>query len=223
MSKSRADFFSAAEQRILLKVYQDYRAVITQKGNTLAITRARDMAWQEIADRLNASGVNTVKRTALQVKTKHKNIIQSAIKKRAEAQKASGVESRPPLSPPEDVALALSLHRGRPMVDGIIGGTSSEILPSSCREKYIQVTEDGSMQLLDPPQQSSNSASPNSYKTGKWRFDEEMLSGDGIPEDEDVSSVYKRHLLLKMEYHKLKMRKVQLEIKKLQKELGEDE
>ena len=37
---------------------------------------------------------------------------------------------------------------------------------------------------------------------------------------QDVQAIYKRHLLLDIEYKRLKMRKVQLEIKKLEKEVS---
>ena len=37
---------------------------------------------------------------------------------------------------------------------------------------------------------------------------------------QDVKAIYKRHLLLDIEYKKLKMRKVQLEIKKQEKEVS---
>jgi len=47
------DFFSSAEQSLLMELYDDYRDIITEKGNTTAINKAREMAWQKIADRLN--------------------------------------------------------------------------------------------------------------------------------------------------------------------------
>ena len=52
--KTRADFFNSAEQKLLVELYEEYRNAITRKGNTVAIVKARDMAWQKIADRLNA-------------------------------------------------------------------------------------------------------------------------------------------------------------------------
>lgn len=52
--KERAEMFSAAEQTLLMEVYEDYSHIIRKKGNTAAINKARDVAWQNIADRLNA-------------------------------------------------------------------------------------------------------------------------------------------------------------------------
>ena len=46
--------FSSAEQTLLMEVNEEYREIITKKGNTAAINKARDVAWQNIADRLNA-------------------------------------------------------------------------------------------------------------------------------------------------------------------------
>lgn len=53
--KTRAVFFSAAEQTLLMEPYQEYKGVITKKSSTAAINKAKEMAWQKIADRLNAN------------------------------------------------------------------------------------------------------------------------------------------------------------------------
>ena len=52
--KTRAVFTSAAEQTLLMKVYEEYKGVITKKGNTAAINKVREMALHKISDRLNA-------------------------------------------------------------------------------------------------------------------------------------------------------------------------
>ncbi len=52
--KVRALFFSAAKQTLLLELHEEYKEVITKKGNTAAINKSRDMAWRNITDRLNA-------------------------------------------------------------------------------------------------------------------------------------------------------------------------
>ena len=51
--KARARFFSSGEQKLLVEVYEEYKHIITQKGNTVSINKNRDAAWQIIADRLN--------------------------------------------------------------------------------------------------------------------------------------------------------------------------
>ena len=53
-NKTRVVIFSAAEQRMLIKLYEDFKNVITRKGNTVVINKVRETAWQTIADRLNA-------------------------------------------------------------------------------------------------------------------------------------------------------------------------
>ena len=40
--KTRVVFFSAAEQTLLMELYEEYKGVITKKGNTAAINRARE-------------------------------------------------------------------------------------------------------------------------------------------------------------------------------------
>lgn len=53
-AKPRAESFTAAEQTLLMELYDDYREIITKKGNTAPINKAREAAWKTIADRLNA-------------------------------------------------------------------------------------------------------------------------------------------------------------------------
>ncbi len=47
--KERAE----AEQTLLMEIYEDYRETITRKGNNAAINKVREVAWQNITDRLN--------------------------------------------------------------------------------------------------------------------------------------------------------------------------
>ena len=52
--KQRAAFFSPAEQEVLMRAYQDYRPIFLMKSNTTVASKEREMAWQKIADRVNA-------------------------------------------------------------------------------------------------------------------------------------------------------------------------
>ena len=52
--RERAAYFTAAEQRLLVEAYQEYKETIEKKGNTVAITKTRQRGWQAVADRLNA-------------------------------------------------------------------------------------------------------------------------------------------------------------------------
>ncbi|XP_059925000.1 uncharacterized protein LOC132470405 isoform X1 [Gadus macrocephalus] len=198
--KARAGFFSSGEQKLLIEVYEDYKHIITQKGNTIIINKNRDAAWQVIADRLNASGLGNDKRTWIQVKTKHKNILQSATKKKSDSLKTGGGNPPKGLTPAEDLALAL--NRGRPLKQELVDPPQEDVFGQQEVEQMF---------TLDEPDEEASSAVTD--------------VSDSIPEtrraagqNEDVKAIYKRHLLLDNEYKRLKMRKVQLEIKKLEKE-----
>ncbi|XP_021326683.2 uncharacterized protein [Danio rerio] len=80
---------------------------------------------------------------------KHKNILQKANRKKAEARLTGGGPPPPPLTPCEE--LALSLNKGRPVVAGIQGGSSS--CTTSDGEKMVKYT-DGHIVLLDPPERT---------------------------------------------------------------------
>ncbi|XP_074525478.1 uncharacterized protein LOC141789872 [Halichoeres trimaculatus] len=80
----RAHFFSSKEQELILKLYEEEREVLTAKSNTTTASRLREEAWQRIADRINAVSDSGYKRTWQQVKVKHKNIVQTAKRRRLE-------------------------------------------------------------------------------------------------------------------------------------------
>ncbi|KAK3568107.1 hypothetical protein QTP86_030881 [Hemibagrus guttatus] len=122
MARERAAFFSPFEQEIILKTFEEYKAIITAKCNTAAAAKSRVEAWQKIADRLNDANPNNIKRTWQQVKIKYKNIVQCANRKRK--QKFGEGLATSGFSPAEEVALWQI--RGRPVIDGTILGLSSE-------------------------------------------------------------------------------------------------
>ncbi|XP_020783896.1 uncharacterized protein LOC110163307 isoform X2 [Boleophthalmus pectinirostris] len=94
--QERAHFFSTKEQELILKLYEEERDILTAKSNTSSASRLREEAWQRIADKINAASDSGYKRSWQQVKIKHKNIIQSARRRRAEMLKNGFI---PPLSP----------------------------------------------------------------------------------------------------------------------------
>ncbi|XP_039503075.1 uncharacterized protein LOC120459725 isoform X3 [Pimephales promelas] len=96
-------------------------------------------------DRCNPAGI---KRTWQQLKMKYKNILQAANRKKAEARKTGGGPAPPPLSNAEE--MALSLNAGRPMAEGIPGGTSSEPVTPEDLSALI-IYSDGNICLLEPP------------------------------------------------------------------------
>ncbi|XP_026089473.1 uncharacterized protein LOC113063363 isoform X4 [Carassius auratus] len=200
-----------------------------KKGNTAAINKAREKGWQEIADRLNASNLSEGKRTWQQVKIKYKNIVQNATKKKTEVAGTGGGPPPASFTPAEE--LALEINKGRPVLEGIEGGTSSKMISRSIRNSVC---------CMDPP----DIMLPWSQgEVMGVEEDEETVSVcSRRPEDadtvlepsqsgttcdknpENIKGVYKRYLLKQMEvididiqYKKLKMRKLELEIQQLQK------
>ncbi|KAK7933926.1 hypothetical protein WMY93_004822 [Mugilogobius chulae] len=94
----RAHFFSNKEQELILKLYEEERDILTAKSNTSTASKLREEAWQRIADKINAASDSGYKRSWQQVKIKHKNIIQSARRRRTEMLKNGFIA---PLSPPD--------------------------------------------------------------------------------------------------------------------------
>ena len=52
--KERASFCSADEQEMIMSAYEEFKTIIMAKSNTATAARARQEAWQNIADKLNA-------------------------------------------------------------------------------------------------------------------------------------------------------------------------
>lgn len=49
----RAHFFSAKEQELIMRLYEEERGVLTAKSNTTSASKLREEAWQRIADKIN--------------------------------------------------------------------------------------------------------------------------------------------------------------------------
>ncbi|KAJ8405251.1 hypothetical protein AAFF_G00322420 [Aldrovandia affinis] len=84
-------------------------------------------------ERSNPSG--TI-RTGTQIKIKHKNTISSVNRRKADVQLTGGGPAPDPFTPAEE--LALSFNRGRPLMDGIEGGTASDTVDPSLFSVYIK-------------------------------------------------------------------------------------
>ena len=54
MEKTRAAYFSPSEQQLIMEIYEEVKHIRSKKGNTAAVIKQRDKAWQTIADQLNA-------------------------------------------------------------------------------------------------------------------------------------------------------------------------
>ncbi|XP_067299043.1 GT1 domain-containing protein isoform X1 [Pseudorasbora parva] len=205
MSKQRAAYFSPTELQLLIEGYNEVKHLIKTKGNTIAAAKVRQDAWRKISIKLNASNPMGPRRTWQQVKTKYKNIVQSANKRKA-ALKTMGLLPVPTkeeyideeeLPPENDVE--------GPIIEHIVGGCCSDPGDVAGCSSYVKVTEHG-MNLLPPP----------------------ILSDDELDSEpvEDVKTLYKKYLQVEifnrkqeMAYRALKMRKVEKEIQLLDRKL----
>ncbi|KAG9273675.1 hypothetical protein AMEX_G10411 [Astyanax mexicanus] len=240
MARERAAFFSQFEQEIILKTFEEYKNIITAKCNTAAASRSRVEAWQKIAERLNVSNPNNVKRTWQQVKVKYKNIVQCANRKRAQKQMLGGGVSASGFTPAEE--LALWQIRGRPMMDGIAWAGPSEQTGSCVRSPSSTEAESSGPLLQHGPTIIDSAEEPIDHSDSDHdeknivvcshsdQVNDTFISpeepGPSGPfphtdeeSDEDVTSLYKRYLKQEIAYRQLKMKKLEKEIQLLDKKL----
>ncbi|XP_039636172.1 uncharacterized protein LOC120545684 isoform X4 [Perca fluviatilis] len=167
--------FSAAEQTLLMEVYEDYSHIIRKKGNTAAINKARDVAWQNIADRLNASNLSSQRRTGHQVKIKYKNILSNATRKQTASMGTGGGPPPEELTPAE--ILALGINKG-PKIVGIEGGSSSNPVAPEIRAPYVEVhIEDAAGTQVDPGEGPSQQPHDDDDDDDDDYDDDETLTG----------------------------------------------
>nr|XP_046170612.1 uncharacterized protein LOC124005405 isoform X3 [Oncorhynchus gorbuscha] len=243
---TRAAYFSPSEAQILMEAYEEVKYIIKKKGNTATVIKQREKAWQSIADRLNALNMNGPKRTWQQVKIKYKNILQNAVKKNTHRQGTGGGSPKADLTPAED--MALELNKGRPVLEGIPGGKETSIGSSQDVTRFIQVSG-STVFLLEPPAQAPDDADPGEGPSaaatahdGDDDDEEETISLDSRRHESsqairklygnhlrrqielaDIDIQYKKkkmeNLALESEIKKRTIRKLDLEIKKLEREV----
>ncbi|KAK0131223.1 hypothetical protein N1851_034089 [Merluccius polli] len=119
METKRSTYFNVLELEVLMPAYGKYEHIFRRRCNTAAAAKERETQGRTLLPESTRE-----KRTWKQLKMKHKNIIQNANRKKAEARKTGGGPPPPPLTEAEE--LALSQNRGRPVAEGIPGGSSSE-------------------------------------------------------------------------------------------------
>ncbi|CAL8236066.1 unnamed protein product [Boreogadus saida] len=93
-----------------MTAYAESEHIFLLKSNTMAAAKNRELAWEKIADRVNA--------------------------KKAKARKAGGGPPPPTLTEAEE--MALSHNSGRPIAEGISGGSSSDPATSQDTGAYIR-------------------------------------------------------------------------------------
>ncbi|XP_070820625.1 uncharacterized protein [Chaetodon trifascialis] len=229
----RAHYFSSKEQELILKLYEEEREILTAKSNTTSASKLREEAWQRIADRINALSDSGYNRTWQQVKVKHKNIVQSAKRRRVEAMRNEGS-----LTSAED---DLQQHKGSGLrVEVLPGGACIEPLTGS-DSSFISVS--GHPVLLLP----ATKTEPESLSSDETDVSDTHFEGDvhsssfqerpnstctasGVRgaerQTEDIRALYCCYLRKEMEnrdqqmaFRALKMRKLEKEILLLDKQL----
>ncbi|XP_029960904.1 uncharacterized protein LOC115398336 isoform X2 [Salarias fasciatus] len=234
----RAHFFSSKEQDLILRLYEEEREILTAKSNTTSASKLREEAWQRIADRINEVSDSGYKRTWQQVKVKHKNIMQTAKRRRAEMMRNMSESATPSLTSAEEDML---LHEDKLRLD---------ILPVAPGIDQISGSDNSFMDapghpvLFLPPVTKTEPESLSSDETDVSETNFEIdMSNSGFQEKpdsarpaaggksaakhtEDVRELYCSYLKKEMEnrdqemaYRALKMRKVEKEILLLDKQL----
>ncbi|KAF0033676.1 hypothetical protein F2P81_013742 [Scophthalmus maximus] len=234
----RAHFFSSKEQELILKLYEEEREILTAKSNTTSASKLREEAWQRIADKINVVSDSGYKRTWQQVKVKHKNIVQTAKRRRAELMTNQGGSATLSLTSAEEDLLQHKDNRLR--VEVLPGAACIEPLPGS-DGSFISVS--GHPVLLLPV----TKAEPESLSSDETDISDTHFEGDvhsssfrersnsacatigsrsAERQTEDIRALYCRYLKKEMEnrdqqmaYRALKMRKLEKEILLLDRQL----
>ncbi|XP_071338320.1 uncharacterized protein [Trachinotus anak] len=233
----RAHFFSSKEQELILRLYEEEREILTAKSNTTSASKLREEAWQRIADKINAVSDSGYKRTWQQVKVKHKNIVQTAKRRRVELMRNDGGSATPSLTSAEEDVLQHKDNRLR--VEVLPGGACIEPLPGS-DSSFISVS--GHPVLLLPVTKTEpESLSSDETDVSDTHFEGAVHSsclqersnsactttgGSAERQTEDIRALYCCYLKKEMEnrdqqmaYRALKMKKLEKEILLLDKQL----
>ncbi|XP_029999966.1 uncharacterized protein LOC115426123 isoform X2 [Sphaeramia orbicularis] len=234
--QERAHFFSPKEQELILRLYEEEREILTAKSNTTSASKLREEAWQRIADRINAVSDSGYKRSWQQVKVKHKNIVQSARRRRAEILRTEGGSATPSLTSAEEDVL---LHKDSSLrLEVLPGGTCMEPMTGS-ESSFVSA---GHPVLLLPVTKTE----PESLSSDETDISDSHFEGDlnnfrdktnatsassgprstERAQTEDVRALYCTYLKKEIEnrdqqmaYRALKMRKLEKEILLLDKQL----
>ncbi|KAM4577010.1 uncharacterized protein PAE49_006918 [Odontesthes bonariensis] len=236
--QERAHFFSPKELELILKLYEEEREILTSKSNTTSASKLREEAWQRIADKINVVSDSGYKRSWQQVKVKHKNIVQTAKRKRAEVMRNEGVSDTPSLTSAEDDVLhqkddtlRVEVLPGGACIAPITGSDSSFMSVSGHPVLLLPVTKTEPESLSgdetdisdthfegDVHRSSSQDVGNSAEATTGGRSAEKQT--------EDLRALYCCYLKKEMEnrnqemaYRELKMRKLEKEILLLDKQL----
>ncbi|XP_034547047.1 uncharacterized protein LOC117818330 [Notolabrus celidotus] len=227
----RAHFFSSKEQELILKLYEEEREILTAKSNTTSASRLREEAWQRIADKINAVSDSGYKRTWQQVKVKHKNIVQTAKRRRLEVirMKNEVGSATPSLTSAEDDVL---LHKDIRL--------RAEILPVGACIEPLSESESSFISghpvlLLPVTKTEPESLSSDETDVSDTHIEGDVQSGSFQDRDnsacatmggrsaerqkENIKALYCSYLRKEMENRDQQMALRALKMKKLEKEI----
>ncbi|XP_019949274.1 uncharacterized protein [Paralichthys olivaceus] len=236
----RAHFFSSKEQELILKLYEEEREILTAKSNTTSASKLREEAWQRIADKINVVSDSGYKRTWQQVKIKHKNIVQSAKRRRVELMRnhqedsatLSLTSAEDDMLQHKDNRLRVEVFPGAACIDPLTGSDSSFISMSGHPVLLLPVTKTEPESLSSDETDISDAHFEEDLHSSS--FQERSNSAcatrggrDAERQTEDIRALYCSYLKKEMEnrdqqmaYRALKMRKLEKEILLLDKQLG---
>ncbi|XP_061585793.1 uncharacterized protein LOC133450911 [Cololabis saira] len=236
--QERAHFFSSKEQELILKLYEEEREILTAKSNTTSASKLREEAWQRIADKINAVSDSGYKRTWQQVKVKHKNIVQTAKRKRAEVMRNEGGSATPSLTSAEDDVLH---HRDNALVlpggacIGPIGGSDNSFMSVSGHPVLLLPVTKTEPESLSGDETDISDTHFEGDMNSTFQEGNDSVGGSvgaaavgrgAKKQPEDVRALYCSYLKKEMEsrdqemaYRALKMRKLEKEILLLDKQL----
>ncbi|XP_068167100.1 GT1 domain-containing protein isoform X2 [Antennarius striatus] len=221
----RAHFFSPKEQELMLRLYEEEREILTAKSNTTSASKLREGAWQRIADKINVSSDSGYKRTWQQVKVKHKNMVQTAKRRRAEVMRNDdGLATMSLISAEDDVLqdkdkLRLEILQGGACMESLSAPDSSygsgpvlllpvtKTEPDSLSSDETDVSDTPVETEVSSPQGGVDAACP----TPAGRTSEKQT--------EDVRALYCSYLRKEMENRDQQMALRALKMKKLEKEI----
>ncbi|XP_038139217.1 GT1 domain-containing protein isoform X2 [Cyprinodon tularosa] len=235
--QERAHFFSAKEQDLILKLYEEEREILTAKSNTTSASKLREEAWQRIADKINAASDSGYKRTWQQVKVKHKNIIQTAKRKRAEVLRTEGGSGSPSLTSAEEDAACSKESALR--MEVLPGGSC--VGNSAASDSSFMSVSGHPVLLLPVTKTEPESLSGDETDVSEAHVDEDVQNSSfqegGVSAEptrgprcskqtDEIRALYCRYLKKEMEnrdqemaYRALKMKKLEKEILLLDKQL----
>ncbi|KAJ0036857.1 hypothetical protein NQD34_005534 [Periophthalmus magnuspinnatus] len=130
--RSRASYFTHKEKLIILENFENYKDVFRTKANTAVASKAREECWKKIAECVNSSGSSNVPRTWRQIKTKYKNLLQSAHRRHK-----------------RQIREANQTNQDAQVLESLQGGVQSHPAFHSPQEVFVQV-DGNTMVVMEP-------------------------------------------------------------------------